>query len=81
MSEKFMENSKIIKIKKDHEGNITDVMLENGTVLPMNHAIMRAKEGRIDGAIAVRGKDGGEFIRTDPNSYPIDNLSDLPTFR
>lgn len=75
------DNSKIVKIKKDHEGIITDVMLENGMVLPINHAILQAKEGRIDGAIVVRGKDGGEYLRTDPNSYPIDNLMELPTFR
>lgn len=74
------DNYKIVKIKKDH-GEITDVMLEDGTILPINHAIVRAKEGRIDGAIVVRGKDGGEFLRTDPNSYPIDNLMELPTFR
>ena len=75
------DNVKIIKIKKDHEGFLSEVMLEDGTVLPINHAILRAKEGRIDGAIVVRGKDGGEYLRTDPNSYPIDNLMDLPTFR
>lgn len=75
------DNLKIMKIKKDHEGRITDVLLENGTVLPINHAILEAKEGRIDGAVVVRGEDGGEFLRTDPNSYPVDNLSDLPTFR
>lgn len=75
------DNSKIVKIKKDREGIITDVMLENGTVMPINHAILQAKEGRIDGAIVVRGKDGGEFLRTDPNSYPIDNLMDLPHFK
>lgn len=75
------DNSKIVKIKKDHEGIITDVMLENGTILPINHAILQAKEGRIDGTIVVRGKNGGEFLRTDPNSYPIDNLMDLPNFK
>lgn len=74
------DNAKIIKIKKDHDGNISDVMLENGIVLPINQAILQAKEGRIDGAIAIRGKDGGEFLRTDPNNYPINNLMDLPTF-
>ncbi|MDF3001958.1 MAG: hypothetical protein K0Q48_2077 [Bacillota bacterium] len=81
MAERFTVNAKICKIKKDHEGNISDVMLENGTVLPINHAILQAKEGLIDGVIAIRGKDGGEFLRTDPNSYPVDNLLDLPTFR
>ena len=75
------DNFKIVKIKKSDEGFLSEVMLEDGTVLPINHAILRAKEGRIDGAIVVRGKDGGEYLRTDPNSYPIDNLMDLPTFR
>ncbi|MEL7655197.1 MAG: DUF3892 domain-containing protein [Bacillota bacterium] len=75
------DNAKIVKVKKNHEGMITEVMLENGIVMPINHAILRAKEGRINGAIAARGKDGGEFLKTDPNSYPIDNLNDLPTFR
>ena len=75
------DNFKIVKIKKDRGDTITDVMLENGTILPINHAILEAKEGRIDGTIVVRGKDGGEYLRTDPISYPIDNLADLPTFR
>jgi len=75
------DNSKIVKIKKNREGIITDVMLENGTVVPINHAILQAKEGRIDGAIVIRGKDGGEYLRTDPNSYPVDNLMDLPNFK
>lgn len=74
------DNYKIVKIKKDH-GEITEVMLENGRVLPINHAILLAKEGRIDGAIVSRGQDGGEYLRTDPNSYPVDNLMDLPTFK
>lgn len=75
------DNIKIIKIKKDENGEISDVMLENGNVLPINHAILMAKEGRIDGAIVVRGKDGGEFIRTDPNTQDSASLSDLPTFK
>ena len=75
------DNAKIIKVKKNKDGMISEVMLENGIILPINHAILRAKEGLIDGAIAIRGKDGGEYLRTDPNSYPIDNLMDLPTFK
>ena len=74
------DNTKIVKIKKDKEGNISEVMLENGIVLPINQAILKAKDGEIDGTIVIRGKDGGEFLRTDPNSYPINNLMDLPTF-
>ncbi len=78
----MMDNtSKIIKIKKNEDGEITDVMLENKTILPINHAILMAKEGLIDGTIVMRGKNGGEFLRNDPNSSTIAAISDLPTFK
>jgi hypothetical protein len=73
--------TKIIKIKKDEDGEITDVMLEDGSILPINHAILMAKSGLIEGAIVTRGKDGGEFIRTDPESIPNFTLANLPTFK
>lgn len=76
-----MNKSKIIKIKKNEDGEITDVMLENGSILPINHAILMAKEGHIDGTIVMRGKNGGEFLRNDPNSSTIAAISDLPTFK
>ncbi|WP_242951385.1 DUF3892 domain-containing protein [Clostridium kluyveri] len=53
-----MKNSKIIKIKKNHDGKITDVLLENGEVLPLNHAIMMAREHIIEGVGVVKGIDG-----------------------
>lgn len=76
-----MNKGKIIKIKKNEDGEITDVMLENGSILPINHAILMAKEGDIDGTIVMRGKNGGEFLRNDPNSSTIAAISDLPTFK
>lgn len=72
---------KIIKTKKNKDGEITDVMLEDGSILPINHAILMAKDGLIDGAIVTRGENGGEFLRTDPNSSTTDNLTKLPTFK
>ena len=71
---------KIIKIKKNEDGAITDIMLADGNVFPLNHAIMMAKHGAIEGVNVGRGKDGGEFLRTDLNGSKEDNLSDLPTF-
>lgn len=76
-----MYHNKIVKIKKDHDGEVEEVLLENGRKLPINHAIMLAKDNLIDGAIVTRGKDGGEYLRIDPNNKPIDNIMDLPTYR
>lgn len=33
------DDYKIVKVKKNHEGLISEVMLEDGTVLPINHAV------------------------------------------
>jgi hypothetical protein len=75
------ESSKIIKVKKNKDGDITNVMLENGNEVPLNHAIMMAKDGQIDGVIVVRGKDGGEFLSVDPYGVISDSLNDLPEFK
>jgi hypothetical protein len=75
------ENLKIIKVKKNKDGDITDVMLENKSVVPLNHAIMMAKDGKINGVIVVRGKDGGEFLSVDPYGVSSDSLNNLPGFR
>jgi hypothetical protein len=72
---------KIIKVKKNEDGNITDIMLEDGKVYPLNRAILMAKDGEIEGVNIGRGKNGGEFIGADPNENQVDNLSRLPTFK
>lgn len=73
--------SKITKIKKDNQGDITDVMLDDETVVPINHAILMAKDGKLEGTIAFRGKAGGEFLRNDPNNPNVRAISELPTFK
>lgn len=75
------ESSKIIKVKKDKNQQITDVMLQNGNIVPLNHAIMMTKNGLIDGVIVTRGKDGGEFLSVDPYGPISDPLNNLPRFR
>lgn len=75
------EALKVIKVKKDSEGHVTDVMLENGHVVPINHAILIAKNGKLDDISVVRGKDGGEFLRGDPHGEHNDDLNKLPTFK
>lgn len=78
------ETNKIIKVKRNTDGAITDVMFENGSVIPINHAILMAKDGEIEGINVVRGKDGGEFLRIDPydpNDAYTDDFSNFPTFK
>lgn len=76
--------NKIIKVKRDSNGAITDVMFENGDIIPINHAILMAKDGEIEGVTVIRGKDGGEFLRIDPydpNDVYTDDFRHFPTFK
>lgn len=74
-------SSRIIKVRKDKHGEITDVMLNNGNVLPINQAILMAKNGELEETTVVRGKDGGEFLKTDPENATDHTISNLPTFK
>ncbi len=69
----------IIKVRKNNEGDITDVMLENGNVYSINEAITMAKDGLIEGVNVSRAKNGREYLRSDPNGTANDNLDNLPT--
>ncbi|WP_432401461.1 DUF3892 domain-containing protein [Wukongibacter sp. M2B1] len=74
------DTASIIKVKKNHDGDITDVMLENGNVYSIDEALNMAKHGIIDGVNVGRAKNGREFLRSNPNGLRSDNLDNLPTF-
>ncbi len=74
------DRTKIIKVKKDNSGDITDVMMENGNVYSINEAIMMAKDNLIEGVNVGVSKSGREYIRANPNGTENDNLDNLPQF-
>lgn len=74
------ENKVITKVRKNEDGDITSVMLYDGTVLPVDEAIRMAKEDEIHGVNVGKSKNGTEFLRSDPDGDPSNNLDALPTF-
>ncbi len=70
--------TKITKVKKNPDGDITDVMLDDGNIYPVDQAISMVHEGRIEGVNVGRAKNGREFLRSDPNDKKNDNLDNLP---
>ncbi|HEX2945534.1 MAG TPA: DUF3892 domain-containing protein [Clostridia bacterium] len=75
-----METAEIIKVRKNSEGDITDVMLGNGNVYSVSEAIIMAKDGLIEGINVGRAKNGREYLRSNLNGTERDNLDNLPTF-
>ena len=72
--------AKIVKVKKNADGDITDVQFDNGDQAPIRVAIDMARIGQIDGVIVGKAKNGRETLRSQPNNTQADNLSNLPTF-
>ena len=73
-------NSKITKVKKNNDGDITAVMTEDGNVYPIDEAVSMAKDHKISGVNVGRAKNGREFLRSNPNGEEDDNLDNLPSF-
>lgn len=76
-----MKTAEIIKVRKNNNGDITDIMLDNGNIYSINEAIIMAKDGLIKGVNVGRAKNGRETLRSDPNGTEQDNLDNLSTFR
>ncbi|WP_411681431.1 DUF3892 domain-containing protein [Clostridium thailandense] len=76
-----MDNkSKVVKVKKNNDGDITDIMLENGNVYSIDEAIMMVKDDLIEGVNVGKARNGREYLRSNPNDNEGDNLDNMPTF-
>lgn len=74
------EGQKIVKIRRNTEGDITNVMLEDGTVYPIDEAIRLTRDEIISGVNVSRSKSGREFLRANPDGNENNNLDNLPNF-
>lgn len=71
----------VTKVKKNSDGDITDIMLDNGNIYSIQQAIPMVRNGEIQGVNVGRARNGKEFLRSDPNDNKNDNLDNLPTFQ
>lgn len=72
--------TKITKVRKNPDGDITDVILTDGNVYSVDQAIILARDGVIEGVNVGRTKNGREYLRSNPNGETLDNLDNLPQF-
>lgn len=70
---------RIEKVKKNQEGDITDVMI-NGNVYSINEAISMARDGVIDGVTVASARSGRDYLRGLPDGSTENNLDNLPSF-
>lgn len=77
-----MENSKskIIKVRKNNDGDITNILTNDGNIYSIEEAITMAKDHNLDGVNVGKSRNGTEYLRSNPNGEEQDNLDNLPTF-
>ena len=75
-----MTKEKITKVRKNDEGDITDVMTDTGNVYSINEAINMGKNHSLEGVNVGKARNGREYLRSNPNDKEDDNLDNMPTF-
>ncbi|QIN81577.1 DUF3892 domain-containing protein [Rubrobacter tropicus] len=73
-----MAKRKVTDARQDRDGNISHVKLKgNQNFTPVERAIEMAKRGGLENAHAVKKKDGGEYLRTNPDGKAGNNLDEM----
>jgi hypothetical protein len=71
---------KIVKIRKNADGDITNVLTSTGEELDVSKAVALAKSGTVESVVVGKNRNGNDVIKSSPNSTTQDNLDNLPTF-
>lgn len=75
-----MEKAKITKVRKNGDGKITDVMLNDGNSYPIEDAVRMTRDEQLEGVNVGKARNGVEFLRADPDGKEDNNLDNYPTF-
>jgi Protein of unknown function (DUF3892) len=73
---------KIIAVRKDHNGDIAEVMTHAGRVISIEHAMQEARQGKFD-SIDALDQEGNWYIQSstgDGEPESGGNLDMLPSF-
>lgn len=70
----------VTAVRKNGDGDITELQLSNGQVVGYKEAQQMAKANQIDNVNVFKGRDGDEHLRSNPDGREDNNLDNLPTF-
>lgn len=71
---------KITKVRKNSDGNIIEVMVDNGKKYSIAQAIQMAQKNQLEGVNVGAARDGSQTLRSNRSDSESDNLSNLPEF-
>jgi len=71
---------RIVKVRKNADGDITNVLTSTGEELDVSKAVALAKRGNVESVVVGKNRNGNDVIKSSANSTTEDNLDNLPTF-
>lgn len=71
---------KIVKVRKNNEGDLTNVMTDSGEVLSLTKAVALAKDGEVECVTVTKNRNGIEVIQSTEKSSTEEKLENLPQF-
>lgn len=71
---------KIVKVRKNADGDITNILTSTGEEIDVSKAVALAKIGTVESVVVGKNRNGNDVIKSSPNSTTEDNLDNLPTF-
>ncbi|MGE5396262.1 MAG: DUF3892 domain-containing protein [Chitinophagales bacterium] len=70
---------KIVAVRKDGDGNLTEFKLDDGTTLDYDSAISMAENGELE-RVDVLNRKTRKVLRSEPDDTRANNLDNLPEF-
>lgn len=71
---------KITKIRRNGDGDITNVLTDDGTEMDLTEAVALAKRGKFESVIVGKNRNGVDIIMSSCKADENEKLENLPMF-
>ncbi|WP_097027278.1 DUF3892 domain-containing protein [Clostridium peptidivorans] len=71
---------KVVKIRRNNNGDITNVLTDDNIERSLTEAVALAKRGKLDSIIVEKKQNGVNTIASSPKATEENNLNNLPIF-
>ncbi|KOO50773.1 DUF3892 domain-containing protein [Priestia koreensis] len=75
-----MAKEQFVAVRKNSDGDLDEFQTASGQILSYQDALQLVQAGNVENVSAFKGKDGGTYIRSNPDGDKSNNLDSLPTF-
>ena len=75
-----MTTKKIVAVKKDNGGDLSEFKLDNGDIINLEQCVNYIQIGELNGYNVGKDRLGRDTVRSNPDGDPTNNLSNLPNF-